>query len=189
MNPVTHAFSGWVLANVAPLERRDRLLVAASAVLPDVDGLGLVIDLARHWPDGGERELWEAYHHVLAHNLAACLVVSVLAAAVARRRLLVGALAFVGMHLHLLGDLLGSRGPDGYQWPIPYLSPFSSAWQLAWTGQWALDAWQNVAFTAALLTITLYLAWRRGFSPVELLSERADRVLVETLRARFGRHS
>jgi len=28
--------------------------------------------------------------------------------------------------------MLGSRGPDGYQWPIPYLSPFSSAVQLSW---------------------------------------------------------
>jgi len=36
--------------------------------------------------------------------------------------------------------------------------------------------------------ITLYLAWRRGFSPVSLFSLQADRVFIETLRRRFPKN-
>jgi len=33
--------------------------------------------------------------------------------------------------------------------------------------------------------VTLYLAWARGYSPVEMVSERADREFVAALRRRF----
>jgi hypothetical protein len=95
-------------------------------------------------------------------------------------------LVLLSFHLHLFGDLVGSRGPDGYQWPIPYLEPFSGAWQLAWSHQWGLKAWPNVTLTIGLLALTLYWSWRRGRSPVEILSTRADASLARTLRARFG---
>jgi hypothetical protein len=87
--------------------------------------------------------------------------------------------------LHLLGDLVGARGPDGDQWPIPYLLPFSNHLQLIWAGQWALNAWQNMTLTAALLLLTWVLAWKRGFSPLEMFSTKADRAFVGALRRRF----
>jgi hypothetical protein len=37
----------------------------------------------------------------------------------------------------------------------------------------------------ALLGMTFYLAWQRGYSPLEMVSERADRALVAALRKRF----
>lgn len=88
-------------------------------------------------------------------------------------------------HLHLLGDLVGARGPDGYQWPIPYLLSFSDAWQWTWQDQWALNAWPNFVITIAMLVVTLYLAWMRGYSPVEMASSAADRTFVGALRHRF----
>jgi hypothetical protein len=81
---------------------------------------------------------------------------------------------------------VGSRGPDGFQWPVPYLLPFSDAWQLTWSGQWALNGWPNFALTIALIALALRLAWRRGYSPLELVSLRADARVVEALRERFG---
>ena len=99
-----------------------------------------------------------------------------------------GLLALLSFHLHLFEDVLGSRGPDGYQWPIPYLSPFSSALQLVWRGQWGLNAWPNVLITAVLLLITLWLAWWKGFSPLEMVSARADIGLVDALRRRYPRN-
>ena len=83
--------------------------------------------------------------------------------------------------------MLGSRGPEGYPWPVPYLAPFSSALQLTWRGEWGLNAWPNVALTVLLLLITFWLAWRRGFSPLEMISVRADVTLVRALRERFPR--
>jgi len=129
---------------------------------------------------------WSEYHHVLAHNLLAAVVIAATVAALARRRLASAVLAFAMVHLHFVMDILGSRGPDGYDWPVPYLFPFSDSLQLSWSGQWALNAWPNIAFTVALIGLTLYLAWRRGYSVVGLLSPSADRAVVAALRHRFG---
>jgi inner membrane protein len=91
----------------------------------------------------------------------------------------------LSFHIHLLEDLLGSRGPEGYQWPIPYFMPFSRACELSWHYQWALNAWPNFAITILLLMLTFYLAWLRGFSPLEMVSLRADAAFVGALRERF----
>jgi inner membrane protein len=106
--------------------------------------------------------------------------------ALANRTWLTGVLAFASFHLHLFEGVIGARGPDGYQWPIPYLSPISHVADITWSRQWALNAWPNFAITIALLVVALWLAWNRGFSPLEMISKRADRAVVRTLRARFG---
>jgi hypothetical protein len=94
-------------------------------------------------------------------------------------------MAFAAFHLHLLEDLVGSRGPDGYIWPVPYLQPFTSHWTWSWKGQWQLNAWPNVLLTVLLLAITIWIAVVRGVSPVFLLSAKADKVVAATLRRRF----
>jgi len=126
------------------------------------------------------------YHHSL-HNPAFALIVAVAAGTIADNKWTTSALAFTSFHLHLIEDVLGSRGPDGYQWPIPYLAPFSKSLQISWDGQWHLDAWENVLITGALLALTMWLAWRRGFSPVEMVSAKGDAAFVSTLRRRFLR--
>lgn len=183
MSPVTHFFSGWVLANCAHLNRRDRALVTLACVAPDVDGLGIIPELLTR--NTAHPLLWFTLYHHSLHNLGLALVVAAVAFALATRKLATSLLAFLSFHLHLLEDVLGSRGPDGYQWPIPYLQPFSSSFQLTWRGQWPLNSWQNVILTVLLLLITLWLAWRRGFSPLEMVSPKADAALVGTLRQRF----
>jgi hypothetical protein len=95
-------------------------------------------------------------------------------------------LALLAFHIHLLCDLAGARGPDGHQWPIPYFLPFSNHWQLTWQGQWAINAWPNILFTMLLLGITFYVAWQRGYSPLELVSKKADAAFVSAIRRRFG---
>jgi len=185
MNPVTHFLTGWALANCVPrLGRKERAMVALACVAPDVDGLGAIVDLATRG-SAHPTEWFSRYHHQL-HSLAFALVVAAICFAFAKRRWITALLALVSFHLHLLEDLAGSRGPDGYQWPIPYLAPFSKAGEMVWSGQWGLNAWPNFAITIGLLALTFYLAWRRGFSPLEIISTRADRKLVETLRERFG---
>jgi inner membrane protein len=81
---------------------------------------------------------------------------------IASRRWLTSGLVMLCFHLHLLCDILGSKGPDGYQWPIPYLKPFSDVWQLSWAGQWQLNAWQNIAITSVAILFILYQAFKRG---------------------------
>jgi len=57
--------------------------------------------------------------------------------------------------------------------------------QLTWRGQWALNAWPNILITVVLLFCVFWLAWRRGFSPLEMISSKADRAFVETMRRHF----
>ena len=111
MSRVTHFLTGWVFANCARLDRRDRALVTLACVAPDVDGLGIVLD-----------------------SLVFALVIAGVSVMLAHQRWKTGLLAFVSFHLHLVEDLAGSREPDGYEWPIPYLKAFSSAWSLPWQG-------------------------------------------------------
>lgn len=185
MHLVTHLLVGWTLANAVPLERRDRTVVTVAGIVPDIDALGVIVEhtplhtvIPAYW--------FSEYHHVLAHNIGFALVFAGCALVICRRRLIAPLLALVSFHLHLLGDIAGSRGPDGYQWPIPYLLPFSDTWQLTWRGQWALDAWPNITLTLLLLGLTFRLAWKRGYSPLEMISPRADAKVIEALRARFG---
>ena len=132
MSPLTHFLAGWLVANVGTLSRRERAAVALAGVAPDIDGLGIVAEVLTR---GSARPLtwFSDYHHTL-HNLAFALVVAAVAFAVATRRWKTAALAFLSFHLHLAGDVLGSRGPDGHQWPIPYFAPFSHAWYWQWKG-------------------------------------------------------
>jgi inner membrane protein len=184
MSPVTHFLTGWILANCARLDRQERTLVTLACVAPDVDGLGIVPELLTRNSDH-PLNWFSLYHHRL-HTLAFGLVVATLVSIPARQKWKTGCLALLSFHLHLFEDMLGSRGPDGYQWPIPYLSPFYSGGQMSWHGQWALNAWPNVFLTIVLLLLTFWLAWRRGFSPLEMVSAKADLAFVAALRHRFG---
>jgi inner membrane protein len=130
--------------------------------------------------------LWfSEYHHSL-HTLWFAIIVTFLGFFISGRKWLAAAMTFVAFHLHLLEDLAGSRGPDGYAWPIPYLFPFSDKWTWIWQGQWRLNGWPNIAITVALLLTTIGLAASRGFSPVEMFSRRADNAVVAALRNRLG---
>jgi inner membrane protein len=185
MSPITHFFMGWAVANSLPsLTKRDRAMVTWASVVPDVDGLGIVAErLTQH--SAHPLNWWSDYHHVLGHNIGFALTVTIVAGLFARHKMTTTLLVFISFHLHLVADLAGARGPDGDQWPIPYLLPFSNKWQLMWSGQWALNAWPNFVITGALIAVTIWLARRRGFSPLELFSRRADSVFVDALRRRF----
>jgi hypothetical protein len=185
VSPITHLLIGWTVANSVPsLTKRERAFVTWASVVPDVDGFGIVADFATR-NSATPTNWWGEYHHVLAHNIGFALLVTVPAAIFARQRLLTAVLVFISFHLHLVGDLIGARGPDGHQWPIPYLSPFADSLRLTWSGQWALNAWPNMVITAALLLHALVLARKRGFSLVELFSAKIDAVVVTALRNRF----
>ena len=145
MSPVTHFLSGWVLANCARLDRKDRAIVTVACVIPDIDGFGIIPELLTR--NSAHPLLWFSLYHHSLHNLAFALVVAAVAFAIATRKWTTSVLALLSFHLHLFEDVLGSRGPEGDQWPIPYLAPFSSALQITWHGQWGLNAWPNVVLT------------------------------------------
>jgi inner membrane protein len=181
----SHLLASWLLAHACKLPQRERRLVAVAGVLPDLDGFGWVLDRINTM-NGGTSDLYFQYHHILGHNLLATLAIAciVLFAAQAQKWL-AASLALGVAHLHLFCDMLGSRGPDGYQWPIAYLRPFSDGWQWVWSGQWELHAWQNSAITLAMLGIAMVCGWQKNYSFVEVISAKLDRAFFDMLN-RYG---
>ena len=185
MSPITHFLLSWSVASTLPNStRRDRAIITFAGIAPDLDGFGIAAEILT---SNSPHPLlwWTDYHHILGHNIAAAAMVTGLAVALSRFHIGNAVRACFTFHLHLFCDVVGARGPDGYQWPVPYLLPFSNSVQWSWNGQWALNAWQNIAITITAITITLILACRRGYSPIEFISSKADQIFVATLRNRF----
>ncbi|MRR59044.1 MAG: metal-dependent hydrolase [Deltaproteobacteria bacterium] len=185
MSPVTHFLLSWSTASAFALCKRDRVLVTLAGTIPDIDGIGLLWDLPLSHASGGELVYWSRFHHVLGHNIVFCLALVFCAYFLVSRRIMACSAVFLVFHLHLLCDLAGSRGPDQY-WSIPYLMPLSPAWDFVWAGQWPLNSWQNFVITAGAVIYCGYMSWKKGISPVEVFSHRANQAFVDTLRKRFG---
>jgi inner membrane protein len=185
MSPVSHFLTGWIVANTSQqLHRRERTMITLAAVAPDLDGLGIIAELLTR--DSSHPLLWYSqYHHVLGHNLMFGLLLACIGFFLSIRKWTTAALVLVSFHLHLFCDLIGSRSPDGYQWPIAYLWPLSHSWPWTWDGQWELNAWPNFVITGVGLLVMFLLAWRRGYSPLEMVSSSANASFVRTLRRRF----
>jgi membrane-bound metal-dependent hydrolase YbcI (DUF457 family) len=186
MSPITHFLASWTLADNTVDVARDRNLVTWAGVLPDLDALGVILDKGQALLGLGSSWHYGDYHHLLLHGLPGAILVPGVLAVRAVRRLRVFFFAFLAVHLHLLCDLVGSRGPTAADvWPIWYFAPISERPVLVWTGQWALNAWPNVLFTMGLLGYALWAAVVRGHSPVGAFSTRADARVVEVLRLRW----
>jgi inner membrane protein len=181
MNPVTHLLTSWSLAGLFRINRCERTFVTIAGIIPDIDGAGIIHDYLSTGSSFQPLLYWK-YHHILGHNIGFCLLLCLVTFSLTRRRLITTLLVFSSFHIHLLFDIAGSRGPDGYQWPIPYLLPFSDLWQLVWQGQWGLNTWPNFVVTAIAVTLMCYIILKRGISPLEMLSEKRDRVFVATIK-------
>lgn len=187
MNPITHFLVGWVgLERIVP-SMRDRGLIAIAGVLPDLDGVGIVVDFSTRMLGLPPTDYYQHYHRLLGHGLPAAIMIAALVAGFGRNRRAVFGLALLAVHLHLLCDIVGSRGSTPLDlWPIYYFAPLSLQPEFSWSGQWPLIGWQNFVITAALLAITLLRSARTGYSPVGLLSARADLELIQVIRRRLG---
>jgi hypothetical protein len=185
MHPSTHILLSWLMADSDGLDRRGRMVVTLSGAVADLDGLGVVAEIATR-NTSHPLLWWSNYHHTFGHNLLFGLACATAAYFYARRSLRAGLLALSAFHVHLLCDIAGARGPDGDSWPIPYLAPISRSLELTWSGQWALNAWPNFVITGAAMLLSLYFAWKRGYSPVGLISAKADAAFVTTLRNRVA---
>ena len=184
MSPVTHLFASWLIAAKTTDNPRDRRLVTLSGILPDLDGAGIVADFAKQIFQGGDDfHYYQLYHHFLLHGIFGAAIISTVLACFAHNRWRVAVLSFLLVHLHFLGDLLGSRGPSPSDlWPILYLAPFSGRWTFYWTQQWALDAWPNKVISVVLFAGCIWVATRTGDSFVGVFNRRLDAVFVGVLR-------
>ncbi len=186
MNPITHLLASWSLAEVSGLQTRDRAVVTWVGIAPDLDGLGLVPDLIARSVDLADPALYGRFHHLLLHGLFGAVLLSAVGASLSRRKVSAFLWGFAAVHLHVVCDLVGSRGPTRDDiWSIPYLGPFSNALTLTWSGQWPLNAWPNIAFTLALIAFVFVRTVAADRSPISLFSSRAHQAFVLTVKHRW----
>jgi len=184
MSPITHLLASWVIAAKTTDNPRDCRLVALAGIVPDADGFGLVLDLGSEALGYKNTLFYEHYHHYLLHGAFGGVAIALLLSCFARQHWRVALLALGVFHLHLLCDLVGSRGPSPLDlWPIFYFGPFDKSPMWLWKGQWALDAWPNRLLSLALLVGALRLALPRGDSFVGVFNHRADAAFVGVLRS------
>ena len=183
MSPETHLLASWIIAAKTTDNPRDCRLVALAGILPDTDGLGLIVDFANHLL--GHRNTfyyYTRYHHYWLHGALGGVVIAALLACFARRHWRVGLLALVVFHLHLLCDFVGSRGPSPEDlWPIYYFGPFDKDPVWLWKGQWRLDGWFNRILSAVLFLWALLMAARLGHSFIGVFNRRLDAVVCGVL--------
>lgn len=173
MFPITHGLIGWSIAQ--PLKtRKDRMLITAASLLPDLDGLGALISI----------DYYSKYHHVFGHNFFFGLGLSLLAFLFAQQKKIASFLVFISFNSHILGDLLGS----GAGWGIPYWWPLDSkVYEFTPPFQWELDSWQNFLVTFVCIIFVILCAVFKGRSIVEIFSVKADREVVKVFRKWFKR--
>ena len=187
MSPETHLLASWIIAAKTTDNARDCRLVTLAGLLPDADGLGLIVDLACGLLGCKQTFLYERFHHYYLHGALGAVLIAGLMACFAQRRLRVALLALFVFHLHLLCDLAGSRGPSPQDlWPIFYLGPFDKDPMWLWRGQWPLDSWINRYLSGALFLYALWLPVKLGYSVVGVFSRRADQAVVAVLRKWYG---
>lgn len=181
MNIITHALAGWCIGRQISNKPSDALFMLVASVIPDADALGVVADLY----SGGEAVWFSEFHHKFAHNIFFCLIMLPFVWFLAKKSKKIVLWFLLVFHFHLFCDIIGAMGPDGHQWPVYYLYPYSMD-GITWSGQWEINAWPNMVFTVFLIFVFLWQIAKTGFSPLGFVSHEADNVLVETLRKRFG---
>lgn len=188
MSPITHFLASWFVGDQILEEEKDKLLVAVAGVLPDLDSLGIVIDMGTKMVGLPETSFYADYHRLLFHGGAGCLAIAGGLTLIAKKKSRVFVLALLTTHLHLLCDFVGSRGlTEEDKWPIWYCAPFSqTVGHFEWEHQWALNAWPNILFTVVLLSWAFWALWRHDRSPLKLVGPKVHKALLDTLRNRFG---
>ncbi|WP_018691862.1 metal-dependent hydrolase [Algicola sagamiensis] len=173
MTPTSHLLMSWLCTVPKISAPRERRLIALSGVAPDLDGIGIIWD----WISG-KTHYYSDYHHVLGHGFIASIFIATLATAfAAQQRGKVFILSLFVVHLHILCDVIGSKGEDGYTWPISYFYPFNEVFLLSWSRQWLLNGWQNLLIFCGLLIISAYVFKKQKVTVLEVFHERLDESL------------
>jgi inner membrane protein len=132
---LTHIGLSWIVANAGRRASRDRWLIIAAGVLPDLDGVGIL------WSEPA----YVAVHRAAGHGLLFIALWTLGVVRYAERPMSTVALAVLSFHLHLLLDAVGTGGlPIRYFWPLS-----DAGWSYA--GRWTLASWPN----AVVMTLTL----------------------------------
>ena len=165
MSPIVHGLIAWLLAVAFLKNVNDRRLAVIVGVAPDIDGIFTFFNM----------HLFFDYHHTFGHSFVFGLPLAFIAGALAKDKLKVVPVALGTFSMHLIADIVGTN------WAVHPLFPFSD---LGLTIGSILSSYMiyfvvdTIAFIIVLIAI-ISVAYKKEFSPVEFISEKYDRQLVE----------
>lgn len=178
MGPGSHLQIGYLIANAASLNTRDRRLVMLAGVAPDVDGVVGIFDIVR---EGRlldcSYSTFHALHHTFGHNVFfGVFGALLLGAAAAGAKGRVFWLCLAAMASHYAADAVAADYPLNLLWPlggdmepIPILLG-ASPWVVKYVIQFSL--------MIVILALCAWMVARTHRTPVEVLSPQLDRFLV-----------
>ena len=167
-----HLLISWLTTVEVLKNRRERVLSTLAGVAPDLDGLGIVSDMIT-----STTNYYIEYHHYLGHSIFSAIIFASIASIFAKtQQLRVWILSFVVVHIHILCDIVGSKAPDGFHYPIYYLYPIDPNFSLIWEHQWELNSWQNIVIFVALLALSFFYLKRKRITFLEVISKRLNKV-------------
>jgi hypothetical protein len=155
----------WLLAVGFLKNVNDRRLVVIAGVALDIDGALSLVSV----------QSFLDYHHTFGHSFVFGLPLALIAGSLAKDKLRVIPVALGTFSLHLVADIIGTN------WAVYPLYPFSEfgltigSLLSNYVIYFVIDP---VAFIIILIAV-IVVAYRKEFSPVEFISEKYDRQLVE----------
>ncbi|MBF0119666.1 MAG: metal-dependent hydrolase [Desulfobacterales bacterium] len=186
MSPITHLLISWRFAEITSQNERNCAFVTWAGVLPDIDGLGVIIDMLYNFFGYNSPMFYHRFHHIVLHGLFGSIIIPFFFTIRAKDKLKFFLTAFLCVHIHLICDIVGSRGPTELDiWPIYYLEPFSEQLKLSWSGQWELNSWQNILITSFILGGVFVKTIRNGHSIVSIFNKEADAIFVKVVQQRW----
>jgi hypothetical protein len=169
----THAALGWVVGLAAPAsDRRLRAWCTAAAILPDIDAAAMLLG----------KEYYDRWHHTFGHNVFTGALCVALAAwhfwsYPALKRWTAVALVTACFASHLLTDAKLSGWLIHPWWPLN-----TAGYQFH--PNYQLGAPINMWLVYVFMILPWLLAFWKPVTPLELLSPRLDRLVVNAFRKR-----
>src|SRR5258708_12374553 len=102
MATITHFLASWIIAAKTTDNPRDCRLVTLAGILPDLDGLGLIVDIANNLQGHHATQYYARYHHYLLHGAFGAVVIAGLMATFPPHPCRVALMSLVLFHLHFL---------------------------------------------------------------------------------------
>lgn len=174
MAPQQHFVISWVLSNLNFGSRKERIVTTICGVIPDVDGLGILIDKIL---GDGSYSYYFLLHRKFGHGILGLTVIAICVYFICKRRILPVLVAILIYTIHLFFDLIGSAGPYREIWPLYPLWPFSNR-QITVGWQWGLNSWQNTAITAIFIVIVIVIAIKKRRTFLEVFSRKIDQYCI-----------
>ena len=182
MAPQQHFVISWVISNLGTSTRRDRIVATICGLIPDIDGLGFIVDKAI---GRGSYAYYLNWHHKAAHNIFAMSAVMIIAFFLCKRKVLPTVISGSVILCHLLCDFIGSGGEAGAVWPILPFWPVSS-FELAPAWQWSLNDWRNTLITGLFLLAVALIVVKKRRSFLEVLSIKLDQCCIKAVEQVFS---